>query len=58
MLIPQELQLSPALLRLTRIAFTCVPLLLIVEILKFGMKKTIAFFRKFEVFRLKELEVF
>lgn len=30
----------------------------IVEILKFGMKKTIAFFRKFEVFRLKELEVF
>ena len=27
-------------------------------ILKFGMKKTIAFFRKFEVFRLKELEVF
>ena len=30
----------------------------VVEILKFGMKKTIAFFRKFEVFRLKELEVF
>jgi len=28
------------------------------RILKFGMKKTIAFFRKFEVFRLKELEVF
>ena len=49
---------TSALLRLTRIAFTCVPLLLIVEILKFGMKKTIAFFRKFEVFRLKELEVF
>ena len=43
---------------LTRIAFTCVPLLIIVEILKFGMKKTIAFFRKFEVLRLKELEVF
>lgn len=49
---------TSALLRLTRIAFTCVPLLLIVEILKFGMKKTIAFSRKFEVFRLKELEVF
>lgn len=52
------LRILSALLRLTRIAFTCVPLLLIVEILKFGMKKTIAFFRKFEVFRLKELEVF